>query len=314
MVGYIARRFGAGVLVLICVTSLTFLLYNLRGGEATARAVLGPQASPEELALKVQQLGLDRPLAVQYLDWAAGAVRGDLGRSFISSQDVTAIMSTRVPVSLSLIVLTLAITLLLSVLLGVLAASRGGVLDRAIQTTAVIVGAVPGYWLALVMVIVFAINLRLVPATGFIPISQSVIGWFSTVILPCIAIALGPGLALAVWIRSSIVDIRRQDFVRTLRSRGISERAVMFRHVLRNAAPSTIQMLGLLIIALLGGTVIVERIFNLPGIGMMALSAGQAGDIPVVLAGVTFMVLVIVVINLAVDILNAFLNPKVRSR
>jgi peptide/nickel transport system permease protein len=176
----------------------------------------------------------------------------------------------------------------------------------------VVLSALPPYWVALVLVIAFAINLRWLPATGYIPIGVSILGWASTMILPAVSIALGATFGLAVWIRSSIIDLQRQEFVRTLRSRGISRRAIMYRHILRNAAAPTIQLLALMMIALLGGAIIVERVFALPGIGMMALNAGQVGDIPVVLASVAFLVLVVVIINLIVDIVNGLLNPKVR--
>ncbi|PZF85589.1 ABC transporter permease [Jiangella anatolica] len=312
MLTYVARRLGIGVLVFVAVTGISYVLYHVRGADSIAYRLLGADARPEEVEIKVHALGLDRSLPEQYAGWFGGLFRGDLGESFVSNQDVTAIMSTRVPVTLSLIAATLVLTLVFSVVLGVWAATRGGVVDRVIQVVSVIVSAVPGYWLALVLVIVFALNLGLFPATGFIPITETFGGWLSTIFLPSIAIALGAIFSLAVWVRSSIIDMRRQDFVRTLRSRGLSPRSIMYRHVLRNAAPSIVQMLGLQIIALLGGAIIVERIFALPGIGQMSLDAGLAGDIPVVLGGVAFFVVVIVIINIAVDLINGFLNPKVR--
>ena len=312
MLLYVARRIGVGILVFISVTAICYILYNLRGGYAIAFNILGADATPGEVELKASALGLDRPFAVQYFDWFTGLFRGDLGQSFVSSQAVTAIMATRVPVTLSLVLLTLVLTIVFSVVLGVLAATRGGLIDRIVQGLSVVIGAVPGYWLALVLVIVFSLNLGLFPATGFIPITRSITGWLSTIFLPSVAIALGAIFGLAVWIRSSIIDMRRQDFVRTLRSRGLTSRAIMYRHVLRNAAAPTVQILGLQIIGLLGGAIIVERIFALPGIGTMSLNAGQTGDIPVVLGGVTFFVVVIVIINILVDVLNGFLDPKAR--
>lgn len=312
MLLYLIRRIGAGVVVFLTVTGICYLLYNIRGGYAIAFNILGTDATPEEIELKVTQLGLDRPLPVQYLEWFTGLFRGDLGQSFISSQQVTAIMSTRVPVTLSLILASLILTMVFSVLLGVLAATRGGIIDRIVQGLSVILGAVPAYWLALILVITFSLNLRLFPATGFIPLTESFTGWISTITLPAIGISLGSIFGLAVWIRSSIIDMRRQDWVRTLRSRGLTQNAIMYRHVLRNAAAPTVQILGLMIIGLIGGTIIVERIFALPGVGIMALNSGQAGDIPVVLGAVTFLVVVVVLINIAVDVLNGFLNPKAR--
>lgn len=314
MTVYILRRVVAGFAVFITVTGICFLLYNLRGADAIALGILGTDSTIAEVKDKVVQLGLDRSLAAQYWDWLSGLFVGNLGTSFVSGQPVTSIMSTRVPVSLSLITVSMLLTIVFAVVLGVLAASRGGQIDRGVQGFSVVVGAVPGYWLALVLVIVFGLNLRLFPATGFVPIQSSFGGWLSTITLPAIAIALGPIFGLAVWIRSSIIDMRRQDWVRTLTSRGLSQSRIMYKHVLRNAAGPTVQILGLMVIGLIGGTIIVERIFALPGVGTMALVSGLAGDIPVVLGAVTFLVVVVVVINLAVDLVNGFLNPKARTR
>jgi len=312
MVAYLIRRIANSALVLVTVTGLCYMLLGIRGGYVIASNIVGPAATPEEIQRKVVELGLDQPLIVQYAEWLAGFVRGDLGQSFVSSQQIMAILSVRVPVTLSLIFASLVLTLVMSVLLGVVASTRGGVVDRSIQGLSVILGAVPSYWLALILAIFFALNLRLFPATGFIPITESLPGWLSTIALPVIAISLGPTFGLAVWIRSSIIDLRRQDWVRTLRSRGLSQRAIMYRHVLRNAAASTVQLLGLMIIGLVGGTIIVERIFALPGVGTMLLNSGTAGDVPAVLGAVTFMVVVIVIINVVVDVLNGVLNPKAR--
>lgn len=314
MLTYIYRRVGVGIAVLFTVTTLSFLLYHARGAYAIAFNVVGEAASAEELERKIIDLGLDRPLLVQYLDWLLGVMSGDFGRSFASNNSVNDILLSRVPVTLSLVLVSMIVTILFSVLLGVVAATRGGIVDRVIQGFSVIFSALPPYWVALVLVLVFAINLRFFPATGYVPIGESFLGWFMSLVLPCVAIAVGAVFGLAVWIRSAIVDLQRQEFVRTLRSRGISYRTVMYRHILRNAAAPTIQVLALMMISLLGGSIIVERIFALPGVGAMALNAGQVGDIPVVLAAVTFMVLVIVIINLGVDVINGLLNPKVRMR
>ncbi len=313
MIVYMLRRVGSGIVVFLTVTSACFFLYYLRGGENIARGLLPADSSEDQIQQRVVALGLDRPVLVQYADWLFSLVRGDLGRSFVTGEPVTSTMATRAPVTLSLIVATLVLTLVFSVILGVLAARRGGFFDRGVQVMSVVLGAVPSYLLGLMLVITFAINLRVFPATGFVPITQSFTGWLATMALPSISIAAGAIFGLAVWIRSSIVDVQRREFVRTLRSRGLSSTAITYRHVLRNAAAPTVQMLGLMIISLVGGTIIIERVFALNGVGSMALNAGELGDIPQVLGAVTFMVLVIVITNLAVDLLNGFLNPKVRT-
>lgn len=312
MLLYVLKRLLSGGIVFLSVTGIIYFLYNFRGGFAIAFSILGPNATLEQINNKIEQLGLNEPLILQYLNWLAALFDGTWSLGFNSQKPVLELLSTRVPVTLSLIFLSLTFMIVFSVLFGVLAANRGGAVDRGVQGLSVILGAVPGYWLALILVIIFALNLRIFPATGYVPIDESFSGWFGSVFLPSIALALAGIFGLAVWIRSSIIDMRRQDWVRTLRSRGLNSRTIMYRHVLRNAAPPTIQLLGLQVIGLLGGTIIVERIFNLPGLGLFALANGIAGDIPVVLGCVTVFLIVIVGINILVDILNGFLNPKVR--
>lgn len=314
MISYALRRIGLSVTVFMAVSTASFLLVHMRGPEAIALAIIGDAARPDVVQAKIAALGLDRPLTTQYFEWFGGLLRGDLGRSFVSNQPVVDILATRIPVTLSLMIAAMALTVAFSVLIGVFAAKWGGGIDRSVQGIAVFVGALPSYWIAFVLVIVFAINLDWVPATGYIPITSSWAGWASTMVLPAISVALTPIFGLAIWIRSSMIDLQTQDFVRTLRSRGISARHVLYRHVLRNAAGSTIQLFGLMVIGLLGGAIIIERVFALPGVGMMTLNAGSADDIPVVLGAIAFYVIVIVIVNTAVDFVNGLLNPKVRVR
>jgi peptide/nickel transport system permease protein len=200
----------------------------------------------------------------------------------------------------------------LSVALGVGAAVRGGLVDRFLQLLSVIVQAIPGYWIALVFVIVFSLGLRLFPATGYVPITESFSRWLDAIFLPSFAIALGNIAAVGQQLRGAMLDVQQQDFVRTLRSRGIPDRAVTFRHVLRNAAGPALTVLSLQVIGTLGAAVIVERIYALPGLGNLSVTAGQQGDVPVVLGVVVLMVILIVIVNIVVDLLNGYLNPKAR--
>lgn len=314
MLLYILRRVVTGIAVFLSVTAITFVLFFARGGENLAAHFMRDDADKSQVRSLAESLGLLRPLPEQYLDWLGGVFRGDLGLSFRTSQSVVEVLASRVPVTLSLVVLSLVITILLGVPLGVLAATRGGLVDRGLQVLTVVVQAIPGYWLALILAIVFGLVLRLVPATGYIPITDSIGGWFSSVILPSFAIALGAVAFVAAQVRGSMLDVLRQDYIRTLRSRGIPERSLLFSHALRNAAPPTLTILSLQVISLLGGAVIVERIFALPGLGSISVTAGQDGDVPIVLGAVAYIVIVIVLVNLVTDILNGLVSPKVRIR
>lgn len=314
MIGYVLRRVGTGVAVFLSVTALTFTLFFARGGERLAANFIGDDMDPSQIRARAESLGLLRPLHTQYLEWLGGFVRGDLGASFRTSQAVVDVLATRLPVTLSLVLVSIVLTMLVGIPLGVLAATRGGGIDRGLQLFTVAMQAIPGYWLALILAIVFGLMLQVIPATGFIPLNESLGGWFSSVIMPSVAVAMASTAFVAAQIRGSMLDVLRQDYIRTLRARGISPRSIIFKHALRNAAPPTLTALSLQVIALLGGTVIVERIFALPGLGSISVTAGQDGDVPVVLGAVAYMVVVIVLVNLVTDILNGWVNPKARIR
>lgn len=309
---FVLRRMVLGCGIFIAVTAMCFILYNLRGPAIVATDLLGPHPTPAQVASKIHALGMDRSIVVQYLSWLSGFIRGDLGPSLQTNLPISTTLANAIPITLSIFVSTFVLTVIFGVLLGVWAATRAGVIDRVLQLVAVMLQMVPGFYLALVIVIVFAIKLSLFPATGFIPIQTSFVGWLSTVTLPTVSISIGSIVGIAIWVRSNIIDLLRLDFVRTLRARGISERSILFKHVLRNAAAPTLTMLSFVVIGLLSGVIIIEQIYALHGLGSVALASGTAGDIPVVVDVTALMVGVIVVVNIIVDILNGILNPKAR--
>jgi peptide/nickel transport system permease protein len=299
--------------VFLVVTFATFaLMYG--NGPGVARATLGMDASEEDVARRVVELGLDRPLIVQYLDWLGGAFTGDLGNSYFTGQSVTSALQTRVPVTLTLVILTLVLTAVFSVLLGVIAAIRGGGTDRVVQLVSVLGAAIPAFIVAIVLVFTFAVGWRVLPATGYVRPGESVLGWLESVILPVIALLVGAVAGAAAQFRTAVLDTASKDFVRTLRSRGISERAVVWRHVLRNSAGPGMIALSLTVIALLGGAIFVEQVFALPGMGQLAVLSSTTGDVPMVMGTVFVTVLAVIVVNFLADLATYFLNPKARAR
>src|SRR5215213_8060279 len=258
--------------VLLVVTLVTFCLM-FRNGPGIARSVLGMSATPEGIQTKMTELGLDRPLLVQYGDWLQGAITGDLGQSFYTAESVTAALANRVPVTLTVVILTLLLTAILSVLLGVVAAVRGGATDRAVQVISIVGAAVPAFIVAIALVFTLAIAWRVFPATGYVPPGDSVLGWLESVTLPVVALLVGAVAGAAAQFRTAVLDTASKDYVRTLRARGISERAVVWRHVLRNSAGPGMIALSLTMIALLGGAVFIEQVFALPGMGQLAVSS-----------------------------------------
>ena len=311
MLGFVIRRLASGVVLIVVLTSLTYLLLYLSGGDI-ARGILGQNATPETVELKKQELGLDQPLLQRFGDWVSNAIQGDLGASWFTGQPVTDAISSRLSVTLSLVIGATVLTAVLAVVLGIVAATRRGWADRAVQVLAVLGFAVPGFLVALGLVLVFAINLGWFKPTGYTMLSESPTGWLSSITLPVIALSLGSIAGVAAQIRGSMIDALRLDYVRTLRSRGLSERRVVYKHVLRNAAGPALSVLAIQFVGLLGGAVIVEQIFAIPGLGSIAVGATAQRDIPLVMGLVLVMAVIVVLLNLLVDLLQGWLNPKVR--
>lgn len=311
MVRFTLRRLGAGVVLLFAISTIAYLLLYLSGGDI-ARQILGAAATEETVAKKTAELGLDQPLIPRYIDWLTHAVQGDFGRSWFTSQPVLDSITSRLSVTLSLVTGTIIITAVVSIVLGVWAARKRGWADRAIQVLAILGFAIPSFLIAIALVNVFALNLGWFKPTGFVRFSDSPAGWLETVTLPIIALSIGAVAAVAQQVRGSVIDALRQDWVRTLRSRGVRENKVVYKHVLRNAGGPALAVLALQFVGLLGGAVIVEQIFAIPGLGPISIQATSQGDIPTVMGLVVAFGIVVVVVNLVIDLLQGFLNPKVR--
>jgi peptide/nickel transport system permease protein len=313
MYRFILKHLARAAGVFLVVTFATFaLMYG--NGSGVARATLGLSASEEDVARRVAELGLDRPLVVQYVDWLGGVFTGDLGNSYFTGQSVTSALETRVPVTLSLIIPTLIITIVISVLVGVAAAYYGGWIDRTVQVLAGVGAAIPAYIIAVGLVYAFAVEREIFPATGYVPLRDSVTGWVESITLPVAALLVGTIAGGAAQIRGAVIDTLSRDWVRTLRARGISERAVVLRHVLRSASGPGVIAFGLIVIALFGGTIFVEQVSALPGMGQLATQSAQQGDIPMVMGAVLVTISIVLVVNVVADIANAILNPKARAR
>lgn len=311
MLVFIIRRVLAGVILLFVISALAFgLLYV--GSANIARRILGQNASAELVQQKTEELGLNRPVAVQYWDWLTSALTGDLGRSWFNGQLVTVSLSGRIAVTLSLVIGTTLVTAIVAVILGVLAARKGGWIDAGVQFLSVLGFAIPGFLIALYLVLIFAVNLGWFKATGYIPITDSFTGWLSSVTLPIIALSLGAIAAVTQQIRGSMIDAMSKDYVRTLRARGLGVGSVVYKHVLRNAGGPALAILAVQFIGLLGGAVIVEQVFALPGMGQLTVQAGTQGDIPVMMGLVVAFAVIVIIVNLVIDLAQAALNPKVR--
>lgn len=311
MIAFIVRRLLTGIVLLAAITTFGFTLLYLGGGDI-ARKILGENADAQTVAQKAAELGLDRPVMVQYGDWLANAVTGDLGASWFSGQPVATAIISRLSVTLSLVAGAVVIIAIVSVVLGVLAATKRGWVDRVAQVIALIGFAIPGFLFAVGLVLLFALTLGWFDPTGYVPFTTSPSGWAKTVTLPVIALALGGIAAVTQQIRGSVIDALRNDYVRTLRSRGIPIRRVILKHVLRNAAGPALAVLAVYFVGLMGGAVIVEQVFAIPGLGQVAVQATGQGDIPLVMGLLVATGVIVIVFNLLVDLAQGWLNPKVR--
>jgi peptide/nickel transport system permease protein len=311
MLTFILRRVLSGLVLILVITVIAFTLLYIGSGNI-ARTILGQNASEDLVAQKAAELGLDRPLFVQFWDWLTSAATGDLGRSWFNGQLVTVQLASRLSVTLSLVIGAILLAAIFSVVLGILAARRGGVVDGTVQFISIVGFAIPGFLIALFLVLIFAINLHWFKATGYIPITTSFTGWLSSVTLPIIALSIGAIATISQQVRGSVLDGLSRDYVRTLRSRGLSSNRVVYKHVLRNAGGPALALLAVQFIGMIGGAVIVEQIFALPGIGSLTVSATAAGDIPIVMGIVVVTAIIAVVVNLLIDLAQAALNPKVR--
>ncbi|MEV5884769.1 ABC transporter permease [Streptomyces sp. NPDC052020] len=312
MLNFIARRIAAGALLLVVISFLSYLLLSVPGTDV-GRQLLGQGADQAAVDAKNASLGLDRPVLTQYADWLAHAVRGDLGTSWFTSEDVGAAVAGRLPVTASLMLGVTLVTTVVSFLLGVWAGVRRGAVDRFVQVLGVVGYALPGFLVTLVLVLVFAVRLNWFPAIGYTPFTESPGGWLSTITLPVLSLSVASVAGVSQQVRGAVIDVLRQDYVRTLRARGLPASRIVFRHVLRNASAPALSVLGMQFVGLLGGAVIVEQIFGLPGIGSMTVTYTARGDIPVIMALVMLTVVGVVLINLLVDIVIGWLNPKARA-
>jgi peptide/nickel transport system permease protein len=311
MLAFTVRRLVYGALLLFVIVTLAYLLLYAAAGNV-GRTILGPDATQATVAAKNQQLGLNSPLLSRYFSWLGHALTGNFGSSWFTNQPVTTAILTRLQVTLTLVLGAVIVSAVLSAVLGVWAAIRRGSVDRSVQLFSVLGFAIPGFIIAVFLVRFLALGTHWFKPTGYVPITISFSGWIRTVTLPVIALSIGLVAGVAQQVRSSVIGALGQDWVRTLRSRGIPERSVLFKHVLRNAGGPALSVLALSFVGLLGGAVIIEEVFGIPGLGQIAVLATSQGDVPLVMGLVVAIGVIVILVNLIIDLLQGFLNPKAR--
>ncbi len=312
MLKFVGQRLIATIPLLFFVSLVVFSLIHALPGDP-AILFLGEEADAQTVAAFRARLGFDRPLVIQYMDWLQRAVRGDLGRSLRTNQPVTEAILQRLPVTLELLAISLLVSLTVAFPMGILAAVKRNSSVDLLSTLFALVGyAMPTFWLGIILIYVFALLLHWLPPSGFVPILSSIPENVRSLILP--ALTLGTALAALVTrqLRSGMLEVLGQDYVRTARAKGLSERDVVGKHALKNAVLSVVTVVGLQIGGLLGNTIITETLFALPGVGRLMIDSIFSRDFFVVQGVILFLAMGYVVSNLSVDIFYCYLDPRIR--
>jgi peptide/nickel transport system permease protein len=332
MARYLLRRLALTIPILLGVSLLVFLMLHSAGGDP-AQTILGARADPESIAALRKELGLDRPLLVQYVAFLSGAVRGDFGRSYRSNTPVIAEIAARFPATIELAIAAMAIAVVAGVIFGTLAAVRRHSILDYLSSTVVLLGvSLPTFWLGLILIIIFGLWLRWLPISGrvnprlgadpslpFLTLTSLVQGNWAVakdalrhLILPALTLAAWPAAIVARMTRASLIESLGQDYVRTARGKGLPERLIVVSHAARNALLPVLTVVGLEFGTLLGGAVVTETIFSWPGLGQLTVTAIGARDYQVVQGVVVLLGAVFVLLNLLVDVLYAVLDPRIR--
>ncbi len=317
MTRFLARRIALGVLVLWLITMAVFALFFIAPSDV-ARTLAGRQATPETVALISHRLGLDQPVWKQYLDFFGNALHGDLGFDYYHQVPVTTIIGSALPITVSLVIGGAIIWLVLGVLNGVISAVHPrSPVDRALTATSLFFYSMPTFLLGLLLLYFLYFRLTLAgvaafPAGGYVPLSDDPGQWLVHMVLPWITLALVSAATYTRLTRASMLDVLGEDYVRTARAKGISERRVIIRHALRAALTPVVTQFGIDVGTLLGGVVVTETVFSLPGLGKSAIDAINQQDLPVIIGIVLFASFAVVVANIAVDVAYAVLDPRVR--
>jgi peptide/nickel transport system permease protein len=304
MLRFLVRRLIVALLVAITVMVLAFVMTRLSGDLATS--IAGPSATAADITAVRKAYGLDRPLTVQFFDWAGHAVTGDLGNSYFFQRSVSSLLGERMPITLTLGITGLVIALLVSLPLGILAAVRENTgFDRAVQVVALLGQAMPSFWLGLLLMILFGLKLAWLPISG----ADSWQGF----ILPGIVLSFSAIPALTRLTRAGMIQAIGSDYIRTARAKGLSRTSILLKHALRNAAIPVVAIAAVQLGFMLGGSIVIEQVFALHGVGFLAWESIQKNDFPVVQAVVLVLAVIYVVLTMLADLLNAVLDPRLRG-
>lgn len=310
--GYVIRRIVLLAVTLVLVSLITFFVFQIMPGNP-ARIMLGTEASESEVLHLEKQLGLDDPLLIQYKDWVKGILTADFGQSIKYSQPVSDLIISRLPVTLSLALMSIIMVVVVAIPLGVFMAQRQNKLSDLVFSSVTQLGmAIPPFWFGMLLIMYLGMVFSFFSVSGYVPWSESVQGALGSLLLPAITIAL-PQIAVKFrYVRNSILEQIGQDYVRTAESRGLGDRLIMFKHVLKNAMIPVLTIFGIILAEVVAGTVIVEQVFGLPGLGSLLVSSINYRDFPLVQGIVIYITLAVVIVNFIIDLLYTLIDPRIR--
>lgn len=312
MMNFYIRKIFSLLTTILLVSLITFLVFQILPGDPVT-IILGPDADPLQAQAMRESLGLDAPLFVRYIDWIKNAIRGDLGLSIRYNQPVSQLILSRIPVTTSLAFMSILLTLAIGLPLGTyIARKNDSLVGKVVSICSQLGLAIPSFWTGILLILLFSVTLGLLPSGDYIPMSESFIGWLSRIILPSISIAIGTSAVLIRYLRTAMLDESTQLYVQTARSKGLSENAVYTKHIFKNALIPTITILGLLVIDILGGSIITENVFNIPGLGNLIVSSINSRDLPLTQGLVLYLATIVVTFNFLVDILYSIVDPRIR--
>jgi peptide/nickel transport system permease protein len=315
MIGFVLRRLLQLVPVLLLAsTAIWAMIYAVPGGPIGA--IAGDNASPEQIAAATAQFGLDRPVLVQYADWLWNAIRGDFGMSIRGRAPVLELIGQRLPATLQLAVAATIVSLVIGIPVAIVSALRpGSWLDRVLSAWSAMALGVPTFWLGILLILVFAVELRWLPsASAYVPFWENPVGALRNLALPALTLGIYVSGILARFLRASLVSELRADYVRTARSKGLPERQIVGVHILRNALLPFITIVGLMMANFIGGAVVTEAVFTYPGIGRLLIQAITTRDYPLIQGCIVVILVLYIAINLAVDVLYAYIDPRIDYR
>jgi len=309
---FLLKKLVSFMATIFIVSFTIFFIFNILPGNP-AHAILGIDADDQQIKLLEEELGLDRPLHLQYIDWVVGVAKGDLGQSFKYRQPVEDVIEDRLPISFSLAIISLILTVIIGIPLGIMIAKTDGKWYSIVLSMFTQLGiSTPSFWLGFILILIFAVNLSIFPTYGFVPWSESFWGALQSFFLPALAIAIGNIAIVIRYLKNSILDESKKDYVRTAQVKGLETNEILYGHVLRNSVLPVLTILGLITADTLGGSIIIENVFALPGLGSLLVTSIESRDFPLIQSLILIISLIIIVANFIVDLLYRVIDPRIR--